>query len=47
MLPYRQLDPEEYDSFNLIQNSKVLIQGNALENVVCEMTANFASASVC
>ena len=37
MLPYYQLDPQEYISVNLIQNSQVFIQGNSLEYVVCEM----------
>ena len=37
MLPYCQLDPTEHISMEFY--SKVFIQGNALENVVCEMAA--------
>ena len=34
-----KLDPMEYISVKFIKNSKVFIQGNALENVVSEMAA--------
>ena len=33
ILPYCQLDPKEHMSVKFIQNSKVSIQGNAIENV--------------
>ena len=39
MLPDCQLDPKEYISEKCISNSKVFIQENALENVICEMAA--------
>ena len=37
MLPYCQLDPRNIFQWNFIQNSKVFIQGNALENVALKM----------
>ena len=39
MLPYCQLEPKENIAVKLWWNSKVFIQGNALENIVCEIAA--------
>ena len=40
MMPYCQLDPYEHISKEIfVENSKVFIQENALENVACEMAA--------
>ena len=39
MLPYCRLDPKEHISVKFIYNWKVFIQGNALENIVCEIVA--------
>ena len=40
MLPYCRLDPKEHISqWNFIKNSKVFVQENALQHVVCEMAA--------
>ena len=39
MLAYCILDPTEHILMNFFQNSKVFIQGNTLENVVCVMAA--------
>ena len=33
--------------FNLNRNSYIIIQENAFENAVCEMTVNFVSALMC
>ena len=39
MLSFCQLDPRNILQWNFIQNSKVFIQGDALEHVDCEMVA--------
>ena len=39
MLTYCQLDPGKKCQWNLSKNSKIFIQENAFENVVCEMAA--------
>ena len=39
ILPYCQLHPKEHILVKFIENSKVFIQENALENIVCKMSA--------
>ena len=39
MLPYCQLDTKEHISVDIYSKFKSFIQGNGLENVVCEMVA--------
>ena len=43
MLTYCQLDPEEQIAVKFYQNTKLFIEKNAFENVVCEMAAIFSS----
>ena len=39
MLPNCQLDPKEYNSMKFYSKFESFIQGNALENIICEMVA--------
>ena len=45
MMIYGQLDSKEQTNF--IWNSKVFIQGNAFEEVICKNGGHVGSASMC
>ena len=48
MMFYFQLDPIEHMfQWNCVSNSKVFIQENAYENVVCQIGSHPVSASIC
>ena len=46
MLPYYQLDPKEHYQWNFIQNSKLFINKNALQNFVSKMAVIFHNCNV-